>query len=313
MERPESRPIVNRAQRVSVVVLGDRGSGSSSLISRFRTRSFVGPQRTDSTGHIESFSHELDVPGQRCSLDIWDCGCLPKETESKQMQTIAQRLVKNANVVLVTYESPTQETIATVQWAANLLASLKSKAQIIGVRTKADLAYTGLTYENAAAFIRTNTQASFATSALTGDGVDMLFQSAVGMAVLSRAWHPSRVGAQQRLAWAKVVTSGSHLFGGAAVSVLTKVGAWVAGLIGVAASSCPARLWPVIGRASFDDGVRALEAKSWTSAHCSFGVTAAVFKPFPALLKSMEDALLCTMQFSIRVSIICFDAARSTI
>ena len=175
-----------KQRRVSIVVLGDAKSGTTSLIHSFRTSGFS--WRTQITANIECFSHQVELPGCICTLELWDCGSLlpPNraldETAERLMQTTAENIFTTADVVLVTFETaPTTSTLETIQWATRLVGTTGSRACVVKVQTKSDIAA-----ENRVA---TAHHGDFMTSAKTGEGVYHLFETVVGQAVVSPIWN----------------------------------------------------------------------------------------------------------------------------
>ena len=264
-----------------MVVLGDRGAGTTSLLDRLRTGLF--PDSPKPTVGADGFTYHADVPGLRCRLRVWDCACVASGAPAN-LQQVVMRLLQRAHIVLIAYEVPSQATLATIKFVQDSLAAAGSAALVAGVVTKADKRRPRkqkvASLEEAMRGVQT-----FVTSAKTGYGIAYMVETVVGQCVLSRSWKPGMVAARQRLAWAQAT---AHY--GLAPHVTHCVARCLHG------GRTP---WPVVGQASVDSAHAASAAGDFRYAMYNLSIASAIFRSEPSLASATEQALLQTVAISI--------------
>eukprot|EP01049_Picozoa_sp_SAG25_P007864 SAG25_NODE_667_length_6052_cov_7.366202_8_plen_383_part_00 len=265
-------------------MIGEPGAGTTSLIARLRNRRFL--SKVKRTAHIDSFTHSINLPGLRCKVELWDCGCLAEHHDrAHPMRAMAEKIIKRADAVLVTYESPQQRTVDTIRWVQGITKPAISGTQIVAVRTKADQERTLESLDQAAAKFVLSHAACCSTSAKTGYGIHELLETVVGQAVISCGWHPARIASRQRLAWAQASVQ-LHL-----PDVARK---------GVAGWLQQIRLdWGVIGQAQLDATAAAASRKQWHIALRECSVAWAVLPSSTNLQERVEEILLYNTSVTI--------------
>jgi GTPase SAR1 family protein len=285
--RPDLRPTTDLPDQLSVVILGDRGAGTTSLIARARTGSFQ--NKTKKTVGADGVTHSVQVPGYKCKLRVWDCASLSEESCPSELKQFVKRLILRAHVVLVAYTEPSQATCTTIKLVTDTLKSKHSSALVVGVMTKADQKRKRKPpcKERAAAeIIQTMSGLQhFVCSAKTGYGVAHLFDTVIGQAVISRSWQPGCTAAAQRRAWAQVC---AHR------QVPMQIAAAVARRLH---GECTP--WSVVGQASIDSAASEASIGRWEHALFDLTIANAVFKGTPELRDLTWRALLHCVQIDI--------------
>jgi GTPase SAR1 family protein len=296
------RPIIDWPDQLSVVVLGDRGAGTTSLITRARTGCFE--NTTKPTVGADGATHCVRVPGYRCKLRVWDCASIADGRSPKEMKQVVARLIRRADIVLITYEEPSQATCVTIKLARETLKSSNSSALVVGVMTKADQKrkIKKLAQKEAEAATETIQTMSgmqhFVTSAKTGYGVAHLFETVIGQVVISRSWQPGYTAAAQRRAWAQVCAQ--H-------KVPSTVAAAVARRLH---GGCIP--WSVAGQARVDSAAVEASMGRWRYALYDLTIANAVFTGSPELRAATRRALLHSVQITIPRAELVTDSATGT-
>ena len=279
--RPELRAAVIRPTQLSIVVLGEHGAGNTSLITRLRTGRFT--STTKRTVGADGVTHVVDVPGYKCKVRVWDCALIMDGRSSSELQQVITRLIRRADIVMVTYEEPTPSTCANIKLVQETLEVSKSSALVVGVMTKADkkkkrkgvLPPKDVVSE----IVRTLAGLQqFVTSAKTGYGVAHLFETIVGQVCISRSWQPGHTAAAQRLAWARACSEHSL-----PAPVSTAVARCLYG-------GCTP--WAVVGQTRIDNGANEASLSRWKYAMYDLAIACAIFRAPRELRAATEVALL---------------------
>ena len=294
------RMTVDLPNQLSVVILGDRGAGSTSLIARARTGCFE--NRTKHTVGADGVTHSVRVPGYNCKLRVWDCASIAEEHTPSELKQVVTRLILRAHVVLVTYVEPSQATCTTIRLVTAALKSIQSSALVVGVMTKADQTRKRKPRSRecvAAEIIQTMSGVQhFVTSAKTGYGVAHLFETVIGQVVIARSWQPGCTAAAQRRAWAQVCTQRQ---------IPMQIGSEVARRLHGRRT-----LWSVVGQASIDSASTEATFGRWKHALFDLTIANAVFNSSPALRSLTWRALLHCVQIDIPRAELVTDSATGT-
>ena len=297
---PDLRMATDLPDQLSVVVLGDRGAGSTSLIARARTGCFE--NRTKQTVGADGVTHSVRVPGYNCKLRVWDCASIAEEHTPSELKQVVTRLILRAHVVLVTYVEPSQATCTTINLVTAALKSIQSSALVVGVMTKADQKRKRKPPSRecvAAEIIQTMSGLQhFVTSAKTGYGVAHLFETVIGQVVVSRSWQPGYTAAAQRRAWAQVCTQRQ-----VPMRIASEVARRLHG-------RCT--LWSVVGQASIDSATAEATIGRWKHALFDLTIANAVFNGSPELRGLTWRALLHCVQIDIPRAELVTDSATGT-
>ena len=161
------------ATTVKVVLLGDSGVGKTSIVARYTT-GIVQPSVKPTVG-AAFVTKELTVDGQEFELLIWD-------TAGQEVyRGLAPMYYRSAGIAIIVYDVIRPQTYQSVSyWIKELKANVDKNTVLVVCANKIDReeqhvpdSETAQSYasENGALFIE--------TSAVSGIGVDRLFQMAV--------------------------------------------------------------------------------------------------------------------------------------
>jgi small GTP-binding protein len=160
------------AEGFKVVVLGDSGTGKTSIIDCASTRLF----RAGSTPTISCSSRTLSVAvrGEAVSLTVWD-------TAGQELyRSLVPLYLRDASAALLVYDLANPRSLASLgHWRAVLADAQPLPVPLFVVANKADLASAAADGERAADALGA---ALHVVSAKTGEGVEALF-NAVAAAV----------------------------------------------------------------------------------------------------------------------------------
>jgi small GTP-binding protein len=161
---------------VKVVFLGESGSGKTSIINRYIDRAFS-PLTSPTIGCFGR-TVPYEYKGQTINLNIWD-------TAGQEIyRSLTPMYYRNANVAVVVFDVTNRGSFDQVSgWVAELLANIGTIILII-CGNKADLSKQRVVNElDAAALAQSSSALYLETSALTGYGLDGLFQTVIRQTV----------------------------------------------------------------------------------------------------------------------------------
>jgi small GTP-binding protein len=161
--------------RLKVILVGGTGVGKTSLIAAFLKKPFD-PSIISTVYPAYTFRDVTRKDGLTICLQIWDTA------GQERYRSVSQLFYRDADVALVCFESGSDDSLETVADWINQVRKEVPDCLFLFVGTKSDLLSPGSLEEAREAAQRMlaefQPKGFFVTSAVTGDGVDDLFQAA---------------------------------------------------------------------------------------------------------------------------------------
>ena len=160
---------------IKLVMLGESGVGKTSVITRYTTGSF--PETSKPTIGAAFLTKEVKLHDTNYDLMIWDTA------GQEEYRGLAPMYYRNASVAIVMFDITSQNTFDAVDyWIKDLKDNAGPDINIVLCANKIDKEATAKERVNEATILdysQSHHITYVTTSALTGEGVDMLFQTAV--------------------------------------------------------------------------------------------------------------------------------------
>ena len=158
---------------VKVVLLGDSGVGKTSIVTRYTTG--IVQTSVKPTVGAAFVTKELTVDGRPCELLIWD-------TAGQEVyRGLAPMYYRSAGIAIIVYDVIRRQTYQSVSyWIKELKANVDKNTVLVVCANKIDREEEHSPDPDVAAkFAQENGALFIETSAVSGIGIDRLFQMAV--------------------------------------------------------------------------------------------------------------------------------------
>jgi small GTP-binding protein len=182
---------------IKVVFIGDTGVGKTSIIRRYKKEPIMGVMPT-----ITGEAISVIVAAHQTPLSVWDT---PGQTVYASIMPI---YIRRAAVVVIVYDMTNPSTFANVAGWIDAANSVQDDATIMIVGNKQDCPDAGISLPEIEKFYPDGSiRLRAVTSAATGDGLDILFQTIADAAQQSSRFdegeqlvliEPQRPGARRK-------------------------------------------------------------------------------------------------------------------
>lgn len=154
-------------QLMKLIIIGDGGTGKSSLLHRFVEDSFSDDQTA--TIGVEFGSKIIELGGRRIKLQIWDTA------GQERYRSVTRSYYRGAAGCLIVYDIVKRSTYESVpQWLNDVRQLAGSDVVVMLIGNKSDIAGNEqrvVTHNEAALFAQENNLLFFETSAASGEFV----------------------------------------------------------------------------------------------------------------------------------------------
>jgi len=148
-----------------VVVVGDSGVGKTSILHKYVHGTLSDHHQTVGANSV---SIQIEESGETEVFSVWDTA------GQEQFHSFIPFYARHASIALVVYDQTSIESFRSVDYWYQLLKSSLEVQDIILVGNKNDLP-PQVSIANAVTYAENANIEFFRTSALTGDGIQMLF------------------------------------------------------------------------------------------------------------------------------------------
>jgi Rab family protein len=164
----------SRRFSAKLVLLGETGVGKTAISSRYLQNSFAGDQLP--TMGVEFHRKTVSVNGESVDLAIWD-------TAGQELyRALTPQYYRDAQMALVVFALDDGHSFKETQYWINSVRTQTPNAVILLAGNKADLTgHRNISLEDATDYAKSFGIQYVETSAVTGQGVDIVFQKAVEM------------------------------------------------------------------------------------------------------------------------------------
>lgn len=158
-------------KQFKVVTIGDSGVGKTSIVNMFYNKIF--PDRTTPTVGASYMNCKVNVPGYgETTLNIWDTA------GQEKFQSLIPLYIRNASAILYVFDVSQMPTIETLEEQfREYEVSIDSKSIMVLCANKIDIAVDRSLCERYKEWAISREFQFFATSAMTGEGIDNMFQT----------------------------------------------------------------------------------------------------------------------------------------
>lgn len=157
-----------------VIIIGNTQVGKTALLNRFVDKSYT-PTTSSTVTPVFSPTKIETSSGRIVSLQLWDTA------GQEKYQSIGKVFYRNANFAVICYESSDPDPLPSIEKWKNNILSMEPKCVIFLASTKFDTIpvdqQLSIIEKGQELKAQVNAVEFFATSALSGDGVEALFTS----------------------------------------------------------------------------------------------------------------------------------------
>lgn len=167
----------NPKKSLKIVFLGDTLVGKTCIVNKYITGQML--QNVTATIGAAFVTKEVEVGGETYSLAIWD-------TAGQEMyRGLAPMYYRNADIAVIVFDITKSATYDSIQyWIGELSANCQQKLTIVICGNKSDLEdERQISFHSANAAASENDALYFETSAVSGSGIERMFEGAVNAAV----------------------------------------------------------------------------------------------------------------------------------
>jgi small GTP-binding protein len=165
------------------VVIGDASVGKTSIINRYLKKYDFDPHEPNTIGAMYD-SVEIPRDDQPCELQIWDTA------GQEQYRSLGSTYFRNAHGAILVFDVTERKTYDTLQyWLQSFRSVAGSNRTVVIIGNKTDLVTRRATdWEIAADWATGHSCTYLETSALTGEGIDIAFDTFIDELI---AWKSS--------------------------------------------------------------------------------------------------------------------------
>ena len=157
---------------IKLVMLGESGVGKTSVITRYITGSF--PESAKPTIGAAFLTKEIRVNDNQYDLMIWDTA------GQEEYRGLAPMYYRNALVAIVMFDVSNEQSFTAIDyWLKDLKDNAGPDIGVVICANKIDTKNDRIAESRILDFAKSHEVSYVETSALTGEGVEMLFQTAV--------------------------------------------------------------------------------------------------------------------------------------
>lgn len=155
--------------QAKIVLLGDSGSGKSSLINRYKNGHFS--SEVDSTIGASFYSHSVQMKGKTLKLSIWDTA------GQERYDSISSLYSRNSHAVILVSDACKEDGRASIEkWYNKIVKEILPEEVLVYIAiNKTDLVSKEKKFEDISDFAKKVGSKVFFTSAKEGTNVGTLF------------------------------------------------------------------------------------------------------------------------------------------
>lgn len=158
-------------KQFKIVTIGDSGVGKTSIVNMFYNKIF--PDKTSPTVGASYMNCRVHVPGYgETTLNIWDTA------GQEKFQSLIPLYIRNASAVLYVFDVSQVPSIeALEEQLREYEVSIDAKAIMVLCANKVDIVHDRVVCEMYKEWAESREFRFFATSAMTGEGIDDMFNT----------------------------------------------------------------------------------------------------------------------------------------
>jgi small GTP-binding protein len=155
------------------VVIGDARVGKTSVIKKYLKKYEFDPHEETTIGAMYD-TLKIDRDGQAAELQIWDTA------GQEQYRSLVSTYVRNAHAAALLFDVTSTESFESLSnWIETFRSTAGRDRPILIFGNKTDLPHRTVQWGTAADFASNHNCQYFETSALTGEGIEMAFESLI--------------------------------------------------------------------------------------------------------------------------------------
>ena len=112
---------------IKVILLGEMGTGQTSLINVYFGKEFDNNTFTFTTSAPEFYQKQLTIKGINCTVGVWDTA------GQEKYRSISKIVINGAHIVVYVYDITKKETFKELEFWSNCAEEILGKNVILGV------------------------------------------------------------------------------------------------------------------------------------------------------------------------------------
>ena len=156
--------------RHKIIFVGDAGVGKTTIISRIMDNPFN--EVYEPSIGVDFMSKSIKYRGQNIKLQMWDTA------GQEKYKGLIPSYVRNSSIVFVVYDVSSKTSFDNIPKWISFIRSIENTTLVL-CGNKTDLEKREVTKEEGEALAQKESLAYFETSAKTGDGIKLMFYTAV--------------------------------------------------------------------------------------------------------------------------------------